>query len=55
MKITFKKKPNLTLMSIVPQAVIGKFEHTPEWKSYVRNMVKNKLVTVTFEWEGEEE
>jgi len=50
-KITFKKKPTLQLMSIVPQSVIGKFELTPEWQSYVRNMVKRRLVTVTFEWE----
>ena len=50
-KITFKKKPTLQLMSIVPQSVIGKCELTPEWQSYVRNMVKRRLVTVTFEWE----
>ena len=54
MKIVFKKKPNLHLMSIVPQSVIGKFELTPEWKSYLKNMIKKKLVTVTFEWEENE-
>lgn len=51
-KITFKKKPTLRLMSIVPQSVIGKFEHTPEWKSYIQNMVNRGLVTITFEWEA---
>jgi hypothetical protein len=52
-KITFKKKPGLTLMSIVPQTAMGKNKHTPEWNSYIRNMIKKKLVTVTFEWEEE--
>jgi hypothetical protein len=56
MKITFKKKPGLTLMSIVPQSTIENkktFKHTPEWDSYIRNMIRRKLVTVTFEWEDD--
>ena len=57
MKITFQKKPNLRLMSIVPEKVIRKkpsYTLTPEWLDYLRNMVKQKLVTVTFEWKDEE-
>lgn len=51
MKLTFKKKPNLRLMSIVPISVVGRYELSLEWKSYIRNMMRKKLVTVTFEWE----
>jgi hypothetical protein len=61
-KITFQRKANMTLYSIIPQKAIvtkskGQLKDesqqlTPEWKDFLNNaLFKRKPVTVTIEWE----
>jgi len=66
MKMTFKRKANLSLQEIIPQKTIAKWEDrdkdtkvsvfSPEYISFLHNaMWKKKLVTVTIEWDEKNE